>query len=41
MRGSTKLVAAIVSQEDPTESVADYAPYVLNVNGAIQPGGGS
>lgn len=38
---NTKLVAAIVSQEDPTESVADYAPYVLTVNGVMQPGGGS
>ena len=37
----TKMVAAIVSHEDPTESVAQYAPYELKVNGVMQPGGGS
>lgn len=32
-------VAAIVMQDDPTESVTDYARYTLTVNGVVQPGG--
>ena len=34
-------VAAIVTYDDPTESISQYAPYVLKVNGVTQPGGGS
>jgi hypothetical protein len=33
-------VAAIVSYDEPTESITDYAPYNLKVNGMTQPGGG-
>lgn len=32
-------VAAIVTYDDPTESVNQYAPYTLTVNGDVQPGG--
>jgi hypothetical protein len=32
-------VAAIVTYDEPTESGEDYAPYVLTVNGVVQPGG--
>lgn len=32
-------VAAIVMQDDPTETVQGYAPYTLTVNGVVQPGG--
>jgi hypothetical protein len=34
-------VGAIVMYDDPTEFVAQYAPYSLQVNGVLQPGGGS
>ena len=33
------VVAALVSFDDPGEGRATYAPYVLRVNGAVQPGG--
>ena len=32
-------VAAIVTYDDPTETVDQYAPYMLTVNGVLQPGG--
>jgi hypothetical protein len=32
-------VAAIVMYDEPTESIFDYAPYALRVNGVLQPGG--
>jgi hypothetical protein len=35
----SEVVAAIVTYDEPTESVEDYAPYVLTVNGVVQPGG--
>jgi hypothetical protein len=34
-------VVAIVSYDDPTEQVQQYAPYTLTVNGVVQPGGGT
>ena len=39
--GSTSpaTVAAIVMQDDPTESIRDQAYYTLTVNGAVMPGG--
>ena len=33
-------VGAIVTFDDPTETVDQYAPYRLTVNGVVQPGGG-
>jgi Immune inhibitor A peptidase M6 len=36
-----EVVAAIVTFHDPTETVLQYAPYELRVNGVRQPGGGS
>ena len=33
------LVGAIVTFDEPSESLARYAPYVLTVNGVVQPGG--
>ena len=36
---SYDVVAALVSFDDPGEGRATYAPYVLRVNGAVQPGG--
>lgn len=41
MLGKSKdsTVAAIVMQDDPTESVTKYARYTLTVNGVEQPGG--
>jgi len=32
-------VVAVVSYDDPTEQVQQFAPYTLTVNGAVQPGG--
>ena len=32
-------VAAIVTYDEPTESIERYAPYQLTVNGVVQPGG--
>jgi hypothetical protein len=32
-------VAAIVTYDESTESIASYAPYALTVNGVLQPGG--
>jgi hypothetical protein len=32
-------VVAIVSYDEPTERLTQYAPYVLTVNGVVQPGG--
>jgi hypothetical protein len=34
------VVGAIVTYNEPTESVNQYAPYRLTVNGVVQPGGG-
>jgi Immune inhibitor A-like, MAM domain len=34
-----EVVAAIVTLDDPAESKTAYAPYVLRVNGVVQPGG--
>jgi hypothetical protein len=34
-------VVAIVAYDEPTETVKQYAPYRLVVNGALQPGGGN
>jgi hypothetical protein len=36
---SADVVGAIVMYDEPTEQVADYAPYRLTVNGSVQPGG--
>ena len=36
---SATTVAALVMQDDPTESVTQYARYSLTVNGVTQPGG--
>jgi hypothetical protein len=33
-------VVAIVAYDEPTETIRQYAPYRLVVNGALQPGGG-
>ena len=33
-------VATLVMYDEPTESIARYAPYSLKVNGVLQPGGG-
>jgi hypothetical protein len=33
------VVAAIVTYDDPSESVDQYAPYTLTVEGVLQPGG--
>ena len=33
------VVAAIVTFEDPSETIQQYAPYVLKANGVVQPGG--
>jgi bacillopeptidase F (M6 metalloprotease family) len=32
-------VGAVVTFDDPTETVDQYAPYTLTVNGVVQPGG--
>jgi hypothetical protein len=32
-------VGAIVTQDDPTETITDEARYTLTVNGVVQPGG--
>jgi hypothetical protein len=37
--GSNDVVAAIVTYNDRTETVTQYAPYTLTVNGVTQPGG--
>jgi hypothetical protein len=34
-----QVVSAIVTYHDPTETVVQYAPYKLRVNGVLQPGG--
>ncbi len=34
-----RIVSAIVTYHDGTESVLQYAPYTLRVNGVVQPGG--
>jgi hypothetical protein len=36
---SAEVVAAIVFYDEPTESLTQYAPYQLEVNGILQPGG--
>ena len=38
---SAETVGAIVTYDEPTETVTQYAPYALTVNGTRQPGGGS
>jgi hypothetical protein len=35
-----EFVAVVVTYDDPAESVDQYAPYKLTVNGVVQPGGG-
>jgi hypothetical protein len=40
LRSATSVVA-IVSYDEPTETVRQYAPYALTVNGSLQPGGGT
>jgi hypothetical protein len=37
--GNPGVVAAIVTYDEPTETVVDSAPYALRVNGVLQPGG--
>jgi hypothetical protein len=37
--GNPDVVAAIVTYDEPTETVTDRAPYALVVNGVLQPGG--
>jgi hypothetical protein len=32
-------VVVMVAYDEPTEQVQQYAPYVLTVNGVVQPGG--
>jgi hypothetical protein len=32
-------VGAVVMYDEPTETVSEYAPYRLVVNGILQPGG--
>ena len=32
-------VAALVTYDEPTEGRREYAPYLLRVNGLLQPGG--
>jgi hypothetical protein len=34
-----EVVAAIVTYHDSSETVLQYAPYTLRVNGVLQPGG--
>ena len=36
---NAKVVSAIVTYHDGTETVQQYAPYILRVNGVLQPGG--
>ena len=38
--GRASTVGAIVTFDDPSESIGQYAPYALTVNGVLQPGGG-
>jgi hypothetical protein len=33
------VVSAIVTYDEPTESISQYARYQLKVNGVLQPGG--
>ena len=33
------VAAALVMYDEPTETIAQYAPYVLKANGGTQPGG--
>lgn len=40
VRGNNEIVGAIVTLDEPTESILKYAPYTLTVNGVTQPGGG-
>ncbi len=35
---TAEVVAVLVTYRDPTETVAQYAPYTLKVNGVVQPG---
>jgi hypothetical protein len=37
--GNAEFVSAIVTYDEPTETIGQYAPYRLVVNGARQPGG--
>jgi hypothetical protein len=34
-------VVAIISYDESTETIKQYAPYALTVNGKLQPGGGT
>jgi len=36
---TAQTVSAIVTYDEPTETISQYAPYVLTVNGVAQPGG--
>jgi hypothetical protein len=38
-RGDDFVVSALVMQDDPSETVDQYARYQLRVNGVLQPGG--
>lgn len=37
--GNNDVVAAIITHDEPTATVFEYAPYTLTVNGVVQPGG--
>jgi hypothetical protein len=37
-RNGINVVAAIITYDDPTETITQYAPYTLTVNGVVQPG---
>jgi hypothetical protein len=39
LAGGYDVVAAIVTYDEPTEGRREYAPYLLRVNGILQPGG--
>jgi Immune inhibitor A peptidase M6 len=36
---NASFVGAVVTYDDPTETIVQYAPYTLTVNGVVQPGG--
>jgi hypothetical protein len=36
---TSRTVAALVTADDPTESVTKYARYALTANGTVMPGG--
>jgi hypothetical protein len=39
IRNQADVVSAIVTYDEPTEAIGQYAPYTLKVNGVTQPGG--